>query len=72
MNRKMIVAAAAFCFVGIAVASSYDKKVAEATQARYCNEVAIWNAEAARGIRPERRTGQPDWRGIADEHCPAQ
>ncbi|RUR26809.1 hypothetical protein ELY33_17020 [Vreelandella andesensis] len=36
----------------------------------YCADVAVWQAEAARGIDPLRRTGHPDYRGIAEEHCP--
>lgn len=36
----------------------------------YCEDVAVWAAEAARGIRPEHRTGHPDYHGIAAEQCP--
>lgn len=36
----------------------------------YCHEVAVWAAEEARGVEPLERTGMPDYRGIAEEHCP--
>lgn len=42
----------------------------ESLHRTYCAEVAVWQAEEARGIPPERRTGMPDYRGIAEEHCP--
>lgn len=36
----------------------------------YCEDVAIWQAEAARGIDPHHRTGHPDYSGIAEDECP--
>lgn len=36
----------------------------------YCTDAAIWAAEEARGVPLNRRTGQPDYRGIAAEQCP--
>ena len=36
----------------------------------YCTDAAIWAAEEARGVPLEQRTGQPDYKGIAKEHCP--
>lgn len=36
----------------------------------YCTEAAVWAAEEARGVPLNKRTGQPDYRGIADEQCP--
>lgn len=42
----------------------------ESLHRTYCHEVAVWSAEEARGIEPNRRTGHPDYRGIAAEHCP--
>lgn len=38
--------------------------------ALYCEGAITWAEEAARGVPPEQRIGQPDYRGIADEHCP--
>ncbi|MCC5904127.1 MAG: hypothetical protein JJT87_19620 [Halomonas sp.] len=36
----------------------------------YCTDSAVWAAEEARGIPLEQRTGQPDYRGIAEASCP--
>ena len=47
-----------------------DRQVERASLQAYCDSVALWKAEAARGIRPERRTGHPDWRGSAAKNCP--
>lgn len=38
--------------------------------AKYCKDAAIWAAEEARGVPLNQRTGQPDYRGIAEESCP--
>lgn len=37
---------------------------------RYCTDAAIWAAEEARAVPLEERTGQPDYKGIAEEQCP--
>ncbi len=47
-----------------------DTQVAERTQQRYCEGVAIWHAEESRGVAIDRRAGYPDHLGIADERCP--
>jgi len=52
------------------VASNLDASDNERMHRQYCQEVAVWAAEAARGIDPHHRTGVPDYRGIAEEHCP--
>lgn len=60
-------------FVGLAVAGRYDagnQADVDAVHLRYCEEVAVWEAEAARGIPEFERTGHDDWRGIAEEVCP--
>lgn len=49
--------------------SESDAEVRQQAQATYCDAVAIWRAEALRGIAPERRAGQPDYKGIADAEC---
>ena len=36
----------------------------------YCTDAAIWAAEEARGVPLALRTGQPDFKGIAEEQCP--
>lgn len=44
-----------------------DKQI---SQVRYCADVVTWEVEALQGIPPEHRTGTPDYKGIAAEHCP--
>lgn len=46
-----------------------DADIERASVQAYCQGVATWQAEAARGIAPERRTGHPDYNGTADEQC---
>lgn len=36
----------------------------------YCTDAAIWAAEEARGVPLSERTGQPDYKDIAEEQCP--
>ena len=52
------------------VASNLDASDSERMHRQYCQEVAVWAAEAARGIDPHHRTGPPDYRGNAAEICP--
>lgn len=42
----------------------------ESLHRTYCAEVAVWQAEEARGVKPTRRVGHPDYRGIAEDACP--
>lgn len=46
-----------------------DYEVQLMQQEQYCESVATWAAEAARGVAPERRYGHPDYDGIADTAC---
>lgn len=71
MTRKnLILAGIALAFTGIAVAGAFDRQDVEASHANYCEGVAVWMAEADRGIRPEHRTGHPDYHGTAADYCP--
>lgn len=36
----------------------------------YCTDAAVWAAEEARGVPINQRTGQPDYKGIAEDSCP--
>lgn len=36
----------------------------------YCNDAATWAAEEERNVPLNERTGQPDYKGIAEDHCP--
>lgn len=53
--------------VGAFGPSDYEVQLMQ--QDRYCESVATWNAEAARGVAPARRYGHPDYDGIAAEVC---
>lgn len=46
-----------------------EYEVQQRQEARYCDNVAQWRAEAARGIAPDRRYGHPDYDGIASDIC---
>tara|TARA_B100000678_G_scaffold250122_1_gene224795 strand:- start:226 stop:510 length:285 start_codon:yes stop_codon:yes gene_type:complete len=53
--------------VGLMGPSDYEVQLMQ--QEQYCESVATWNAEAARGVAPARRYGHPDYDGIADTAC---
>ncbi|WP_311949307.1 hypothetical protein [Halomonas piscis] len=61
--------------VALGAISKSDAEVRQQALNRYCEGVAIWRAEALRGIEPTRRAGRPEGRHSADERCddlPAQ
>jgi len=47
-----------------------DAAEAERVQMRYCENVVTWRVQAARGVDPLRRHGHPDYKQIAEAHCP--
>ena len=64
---------AAFLFVALIVMGQLSKGEAQEQSdwlISYCTDAAIWQAEEARGVPLNQRTGQPDYRGIAAEQCP--
>ncbi|MFI8748880.1 hypothetical protein ACIGG6_02575 [Vreelandella lionensis] len=64
---------AAFLFVALLVMGHLSKGEAQEQAAwleDYCTSAAIWAAEEARGVPLNQRTGQPDYKGIAEESCP--
>lgn len=73
MIKKAPLAAALALIVGLVVMTQIQTSDAEVRAERletYCEGVAIWKAEGARGIPKERRAGQPDYRDIAEDSCP--
>lgn len=63
----------AIMLLSIAVLGQLSQREAEEQSdwlVSYCTDAAIWAAEEARGVPLEQRTGQPDYKGIAEEHCP--
>lgn len=47
----------------LALAGTMDAQDAERSQDKYCEMVALWDADAALGIAPEQRTGWPPYNG---------
>lgn len=68
--RTLSVAALVVIVASMVLAANLDASSSEQLHQAYCKEVAVWQAEEARGIDPRHRTGHPDYRGIAEEHCP--
>ncbi len=68
--RTLSVAALVAIIASMVLAANLDASSAEQLHETYCAEVAVWQAEEARGVEPLERTGMPDYRGIAEEHCP--
>ncbi len=70
--KKSVLSAAALALLAVAFLVSANLGAADKASLHrtYCTEVAIWQAEAARGVDPLRCTGHPDYRGIAVDHCP--
>ena len=63
---------AAFLFVALLVMGQLSKSEAQEEAewlTAYCTDAAIWAAEEARGVPLNQRTGQPDYKGIAEESC---
>lgn len=64
---------AAFLFVALLAMGQLSKGEAQEEAewlTAYCTDAAVWAAEEARGVPLNQRTGQPDYKGIAEESCP--
>lgn len=71
MSTRTLSLAALVAIIGsMVLAANLDASDKERLHRTYCAEVAVWQAEEARGIDPLDRTGMPDYRGIAAEICP--
>jgi len=71
MNKKTLSAIALMALgLSMVLAANLGAADKESLHQTYCAEVAVWAAEEARGVEPTRRTGHPDYRGIAAESCP--
>ncbi|WP_322528947.1 hypothetical protein R5R73_04730 [Salinicola sp. LHM] len=66
---SLSVTAVVLVIASVSLTGPSDYEVQLMQQDRYCESVATWNAEAARGVAPERRYGHPDYDGIADTAC---
>ncbi|WP_221195845.1 hypothetical protein [Halomonas organivorans] len=63
---------AAAGMLAMAAVTRIDTQVASEAHRQYCQDVALWRSEVERGVPLNRRAGQPDYRQIADEQCPAR
>lgn len=71
MNARTLSLTVLVAIIGsMVLAASLDAADEKSLHQGYCTEVAVWQAEEARGIDPLQRTGHPDYRGIAAEACP--
>ncbi|HAO02969.1 MAG TPA: hypothetical protein DCQ42_14940 [Halomonas sp.] len=71
MNARTLSLAALVVIIGsMVLAANLDAADEESLHSTYCTEVAVWQAEEARGVEPFDRVGHPDYRGIAAEICP--
>ena len=72
-NQAIKVVWAAFMMLAVTALGQLSQIEAEEQSdwlISYCTDAAIWAAEEARGIPLSERTGQPDYKGIAEEQCP--
>lgn len=71
MNARTLSSTVLVAIIGsMVLAASLDAADEKSLHQGYCTEVAVWQAEEARGIDPLDRVGHPDYRGIAAESCP--
>lgn len=66
---SLSVTAVVLVTASVSLTGPSDYEVQLMQQDRYCESVATWNAEAARGVAPSRRYGHPDYDGIAADVC---
>lgn len=69
-QRLLVPVTITAALVALGILGRMDAQDEARASALYCEGAITWAEEAARGVPPEQRIGQPDYRGIADEHCP--
>ncbi|WP_110685105.1 hypothetical protein [Salinicola aestuarinus] len=65
----LVAAAATLTVVAAKLPGPSAQEIELMQRDQYCQNVAQWNAEAARGVAPAHRYGHPDYDGIADDEC---
>lgn len=70
MQKIPLAIAAVAIFTALAYVGGQDRAEAQRQQTRYCENVATWLAQKARGVEPLNRTGHPDYQGTAATTCP--
>ena len=63
-----IISIALIALLALIMVCFEDVDELQAQQDQYCEMVALWNADAKRGIPPEQRVGWPPYQG--EEYCP--
>ncbi|MEL7893470.1 hypothetical protein [Vreelandella neptunia] len=69
-QRTMLAGAAVVAVLALGQLSKGEAIEQDDWLTAYCTDAAVWAAEEARGVPLELRTGQPDYKGIAEESCP--
>ncbi len=69
-QRALLAGAAVAIVLALGQLSKSEAKQEAEWLTSYCTDAAIWAAEEARGVPLSERTGQPDYKGIAEEQCP--
>lgn len=72
MRKALTITAGIATIAALGYVGTADVDAQQAEERRYCEMVAIHDAQAARGIPPNERDGHHDYRGIADERCPGR
>lgn len=69
LNGRLVGPGLLLALVILGLVGRLDAQDEQRAAAYYCDQVALWRAEAARGVIPELRNGHPDYDEIA-HHCP--
>ncbi|PKG49640.1 hypothetical protein [Halomonas sp. MES3-P3E] len=69
-QRALLAGAAITAVLVLGQLSQGEAKEQDDWLTTYCTDAAVWQAEEARGVPLELRTGQPDYKGIAENSCP--
>lgn len=69
-KKALGMTAPVFLIAALALAGNDDHAEEERKLMRYCERVAQFEAQAARGVPIEQRQGNRDHKGIAAEQCP--
>ncbi|MEG3078525.1 hypothetical protein R3F64_01475 [Halomonas sp. 5021] len=71
MNGKTLSVIAILGLVtAMAWAGNADYEATQREHLRYCERVAQYEAEVARGVPTEKLNGHSDFKNVAEEHCP--
>lgn len=69
-QRTLLGGTALAALLALGQITQHDAERQRSWLVAYCTDAAVWQAEEARGVPLNQRTGAPDYRGIAAESCP--